>query len=290
MPTVIMREGAGCEGAGTVREGAGTVPGVGGTEPSTSTEHDEEPPEELCCPITYALYRDPVRLRAAADGRVFERDAIVSFWRRRPLADFLGGPQLSSALMDPAPDVQRKVAAWLGARPSLIPGPESSDGSRDAQMALLPIPSTQFALDALAAEIEDLAATRAAAVAAATGDEAAFAALLQLSATQVWLVGCAPKGRHKRHLGCYVRRADLPLMAGRFVYQQAGTDNLGARQPWLWHANNGFWHAGERRQVPLASPPSPTPPFPPYATPHSPYMSPTSLQASWGGDRLADRF
>ena len=286
-----MREGAGCEGAGTVRGGAGTVPGVGGTEPSTSTEHDEEPPEELCCPITYALYRDPVRLRAAADGRVFERDAIVSFWRRRPLADFLGGPQLSSALMDPAPDVQRKVAAWLGARPSLIPpGPESSDGSRDAQMALLPIPSTQFALDALAAEIEDLAATRAAAVAAATGDEAAFATLLQLSATQVWLVGCAPKGRHKRHLGCYVRRADLPLMAGRFVYQQAGTDNLGARQPWLWHANNGFWHAGERRQVSLAFPPSPTPPFPPYATPHSPYMSPTSLQASWGGDRLADRF
>ena len=61
---------------------------------------DDEPPDDLICPITYSLFRDPVLCRS--DGRVYERSGIVGFWRRRPLADFLGGARLQSVPHWPA--------------------------------------------------------------------------------------------------------------------------------------------------------------------------------------------
>ena len=42
----------------------------------------EEPPDTLLCPITYTLFKDPVR--CVADGCVYERDGLVGFWRHRP--------------------------------------------------------------------------------------------------------------------------------------------------------------------------------------------------------------
>ena len=65
----------------------------------------DEPPDELQCPITYSLFRDPVV--CVADGRVYEQSALISYWKRRPLASFFGGPLHKTAAMMPALAMQR---------------------------------------------------------------------------------------------------------------------------------------------------------------------------------------
>jgi len=147
----------------------------------------EEEPDHLTCPISYTIFRDPVHLvgerRVGASG-TYERDAIVAFWRRRPLASFFGGAPLSSAAMVPAIAARAGVAAWLAEHPETTP-----DGwaSRDAGAA-----SEQAELDALADQIERLARVRRAAevteaAEAARGQGgAAVAAALAVLRTQVW--------------------------------------------------------------------------------------------------------
>ena len=98
----------------------GAPEGVSEQPPENEDEDDpNEPPEELTCPITYTLFRDPVT--CVADGRVYEREGLVSFWRHRPLADFLGGPQLPHARMEPASAVRDGVRSWLDAHPDVTP-------------------------------------------------------------------------------------------------------------------------------------------------------------------------
>ena len=58
-----------------------------------------EEPEHLTCPIAFTLLRDPVML---INGHTYERNAIMEFWGRRPLANPLGSggaPPLRSAQM-----------------------------------------------------------------------------------------------------------------------------------------------------------------------------------------------
>ena len=197
---------------------------------------DEEPPDELVCPITYALFRDPVK--CLSDGRVYEKAGIIGFWQRRPLADFLGGPSLTSASLVPAMDVRADVRAWLDEHPDVVP---AGWGSRD------PGPQCDQQLcDALSAQVDRAAAARAAAEAAEAGGGAALGAAinaLQGFSRTVRLLGRTPGGRRSEFLGVYERCEHLPLVAGRYCYVQRG-ETQGPRTRMLWFAANGFWHAG----------------------------------------------
>lgn len=204
--------------------------------------HDEpEEPDELTCPICYTIFRDPVHLvgehRGSGRG-VYERDAIISFWRRRPLASFFGGAPLSSAAMLPAVDTRREVGDWLARNPGCTP---SGWPSRDVGA-----PSTQAELDQLSRAIERLAAVRSAAEAieaaeAARGISGAAAeaalAVLRAQASAVRIGGPSP-GR-REYTGRYVRCDRLPLVGGRFAFAKEGEPDK-----MLWYARNGFWHAG----------------------------------------------
>lgn len=54
-------------------------PAAGLDESPPSTEEPEEP-HHLCCPITHALFRDPVFV--GESGNTYEHEAIVSFWNQ----------------------------------------------------------------------------------------------------------------------------------------------------------------------------------------------------------------
>ena len=209
----------------------------------------EEPPDALLCPITYTLFKDPVR--CVADGCVYEREGLVGFWRHRPLASFFGGAGHTLAKMHPAVEMREQVAAWLAAHPQIVAPPGWK--SRDPGTA-----STQEVLDSLASEIEQLALGRAAAASAAeAGNDAAGEQVRQLCARSVRLSGRMPGGRRCEYLGVYDRLEaedllgnELLLYAGRCAYVLRGT-LVGPHQPMLWHAVNGFWHAGERQYLGL---------------------------------------
>ena len=201
---------------------------------SSAADDDADVPDELLCPITYALFRDPV---VAADGRTYELHALLAFWRRRPLADFVGGAAHARAGLRPAHVTRRRVRQWLSAHTQSIP-----DGWDTAD----PGPATdEAACERLSLQVERAAALRAAVerAAAATGDDAAAQqaalAALEVSAQSVALVGRTPGRRRREFLGVYDRCDDLPLVAGRFAYRQRG-----ATHRMLWFATNGFWHAG----------------------------------------------
>ena len=74
-------------------------------------------PLALLCPIAYSIFRDPV----LCEGRTFECDGIVGFWRRRPLADFFGGPQLQRAQLRPDMEMRARVQDWLKQNPQTVP-------------------------------------------------------------------------------------------------------------------------------------------------------------------------
>ena len=196
-----------------------------------------EPPDDLVCPITYSLFRDPVR--CLSDGRVYERTGIIGFWKRRPLADFLGGPRLEAARLEPALEERALVRQWLDSQPDLTPaGWLSRDPGQQCDQELC---------DMLSAQVDRAAAARAAADSAeAGGGEALGAALdvLQGFAPSVRLLGHSPGGRRHEFLGVYDRCEHLPLVAGRFCYVQRGAEHHGNRTRMLWYAPNGFWHAG----------------------------------------------
>ena len=202
---------------------------------------DTEPPESLVCPITYSLFRDPIR--CLSDGRVYEKEALLGFWRRRPLADFHGGPRLPSASLVPAMEQREAVAAWLADRPHLTP---AGWGCRD------PGPqSDEEQCERLSFQIDRAAQAREAADRAAMegggGPEVMGAAMevLQGFARSVRLLGRTPGGRRREFLGVYDRCDHLGLVAGRFAYVQRG-ERDGDRTRMLWYAANGFWHAGWR--------------------------------------------
>jgi hypothetical protein len=138
-----------------------------------------------------------------------------------------------------AHSVRDEVSSWLAEHPGGTP-----PGFAGRHQ------SNQEELDALASEVERRAEASAAAAAAERGeDEAAgwaAARVLERFADAVELRGRPPRGRHLEYLGVYDRTDELELVAGRFAYRKRGTHE-GPSQPMLWFAENGFWHAGEKR-------------------------------------------
>ena len=221
-------------------------------------EDDGEEPEALCCPIGHTMMRDPVMLRS---GHTFERENIISFWAHRPMANPIGsGDLLPSAQMIINYGMRSLVAAWLAAHPDVIPeGWESRDLGRL---------STQADLDAIASEHESAFAQRQRCA------EAAERQMLAGAAPTVYLIGqltcctamdylgaydvsvdmCAPHPRRSRARARPARpprprRHTRPLGRRRIINARHVYIQRADARKMLWHADNGFWHAGPAADV-----------------------------------------
>ena len=73
---------------------------------------DDDLPDELFCPITYTMMRDPVR---ATDGHVYERLAITRWFAQR-LTSPMTGAALESPELTPVDDLRERVYRWAVAR------------------------------------------------------------------------------------------------------------------------------------------------------------------------------
>jgi len=78
-----------------------------------------ELPDQLCCPITHDLFRDPV---FAVSGNTYDRDAITGFWK------FVKSPRdprtnevLECTKLITNWDMRRQVVAWLDQNPGSRP-------------------------------------------------------------------------------------------------------------------------------------------------------------------------
>jgi leucine-rich repeat protein SHOC2 len=76
-------------------------------------------PEELICPITLNMFRDPVMV--VESGHTYERSAILSHFRRNGAKDPLTGLALSSKKVMTIWAVRQIVQAWLDKHPGVTP-------------------------------------------------------------------------------------------------------------------------------------------------------------------------
>ena len=92
------------------REGASTLVGLRAGYQAIPDEppEDEAPPNDLMCPITHALMREPVR---ASDGCVYDRHAITRWFSQR-LSSPLTGEQLDSGQLDPVDGLRKRAEEW----------------------------------------------------------------------------------------------------------------------------------------------------------------------------------
>lgn len=82
-----------------------------------STEQEE--PEDLLCPITKVMIKDPVVTLA---GHTYERSALLQFWQsRQRYIDPNTNTTLSSNTLITNWDKRRAVASWLDQNPDAIP-------------------------------------------------------------------------------------------------------------------------------------------------------------------------
>ena len=107
-----------------------------------------EPPEELCCPILRALFRDPV-INCA--GQTYERSAAeaalaAAARHGRPSRDPLTNSLLGTEALFTNWAVRKTVSAWLAAHPSFTP-----EGWPTRELAA----AVPFPAPALPAEDED---------------------------------------------------------------------------------------------------------------------------------------
>ena len=85
---------------------------------ASSSSIDE--PEHLLCPITRAMFRDPVFVPAS--GNTYERAALARFWSGSSRArDPLTNATLRSRSVYTNWDKRREVADWLTANPTTTP-------------------------------------------------------------------------------------------------------------------------------------------------------------------------
>ena len=73
-------------------------------------------PEELMCPITRTMFRDPVFV--VESGHTYERSAILEHFRHNGAKDPLTNRALSSAKVTTNWAVRQIVQAWLGKHPA----------------------------------------------------------------------------------------------------------------------------------------------------------------------------
>ena len=94
-------------------------------------------PEELMCPITRTMFRDPVVV--VDSGHTYERSAILSHFERNGAKDPLTRRALSSTKVMTLWSMRNVVQAWLDKHPSMMPGgwdsrellePSKNDGTR----------------------------------------------------------------------------------------------------------------------------------------------------------------
>ena len=86
---------------------------------SNSSRHAEEP-EDLTCPVTKMMFRDPVFV--AGSGNTYEREAIETFWRgRRDRRDPLTNAHVRNAALFTNWTKRREVDAWLAQHPDQTP-------------------------------------------------------------------------------------------------------------------------------------------------------------------------
>jgi hypothetical protein len=86
---------------------------------SNSTRHAEEP-EDLTCPITKMMYRDPVFV--AGSGNTYERGAISTFWEGRVVKrDPLTNSVVKNNTLFTNWTKRREVDAWLTRHPGQCP-------------------------------------------------------------------------------------------------------------------------------------------------------------------------
>ena len=76
-------------------------------------------PEELLCPITRSMFRDPVVLFDS--GHTYERSAVLAHFRRNGAKDPLTRRVLSSAKVLTNWTVRQIVQAWLDKHPGVTP-------------------------------------------------------------------------------------------------------------------------------------------------------------------------
>ena len=93
-------------------------------EPPATEEEPPPPaieePSHLCCPITHALYRDPVFVPES--GNTYEREAILAFWQQPGTRrDALTNVELNSDALYANFDKRREVASFMAAYPTYVP-------------------------------------------------------------------------------------------------------------------------------------------------------------------------
>ena len=76
-------------------------------------------PEELMCPITRTVFRDPVMV--VESGHTYERSAILEHFRRNGARDPLTNCALSSAKVMTNWAMRNVVQAWLDKHPDVTP-------------------------------------------------------------------------------------------------------------------------------------------------------------------------
>ena len=76
-------------------------------------------PEELICPITLNMFRDPVMV--VDSGHTYERSAILMHFERNGAKDPLTGLALSSTKVMTNWAVRQIVQAWLDKHPDVTP-------------------------------------------------------------------------------------------------------------------------------------------------------------------------
>lgn len=78
-------------------------------------------PDNLLCPVTHILFRDPVFV--VDSGNTYERDALCDFWRQTgDSRDPLTNQRLASRDVRTNWGVRREVQAFLDAHPDFVPG------------------------------------------------------------------------------------------------------------------------------------------------------------------------
>ena len=105
--------------------------------PDTPDADLDAEPEELICPITRTMFRDPVMV--VDSGHTYERSAILSHFEHNGAKDPLTGLPLSSTKVMTIWAVRQIVQAWVDKHPDVTPDgwdsrellePSKGDGTR----------------------------------------------------------------------------------------------------------------------------------------------------------------
>ena len=157
-----------------------TAPPLASDPPPAPPDSQQPPaaadePEELTCPITRAMFRDPVFV--AGSGNTYERAAIETFWRAPgPRRDPLTNAEFrrrDDARVFTNWDKRREVSAWLAKHPDRVP---EGWPSRDVPPPIAPEDEPSRASRAAAANRRPAVFAAAAGVAAIATLAAAFVA------------------------------------------------------------------------------------------------------------------